>query len=116
VEVPRNAVENVLREMERTGINVGSKAIDRHVDDGIVRELQVEGFFEAVKRKYAGATMRVIDGDGHVMENWQDLVEYMPEAYREIGRFAGLGRLFPPLDHLHTGTLFLRSPRFIPEN
>jgi hypothetical protein len=53
-EVPRNSAENVLREMERTGINVGSKRIDDHVDDGIVRGLQVEGFFEGLTPKYTG--------------------------------------------------------------
>ncbi len=52
--------------------------------------------------------MRVIDGDGHVMEDWQTLLEYMPEPYRRIGRFRG--RIFPPLDHLHSGTLYRVVP------
>ena len=52
--------------------------------------------------------MRVIDGDGHVMEDWQGLLEYMPEPYRKIGRFRG--RIFPPLDHLHSGTLYRVVP------
>src|SRR5262249_59680230 len=52
--------------------------------------------------------MLVIDGDGHVMEDWQSLLEYMPEPYKKIGRFRG--RIFPPLDHLHCGTLYRRAP------
>ena len=53
---------------------------------------------------------KIIDGDGHVMEDWRELVEYMPEPYRRIGRFQGQGRLFPPLDHLHGGTLYSVPP------
>lgn len=45
----------------------------------------------------------VVDGDGHVMEDWEALLEYMPAAYRNSGRFKG--RLFPPLDHLHSANL-----------
>src|SRR5262245_22329966 len=52
--------------------------------------------------------MQVIDGDGHVMEDWQSLLEYMPDPYRKIGRFRG--RIFPPLDHLHSGTLYRVVP------
>lgn len=42
----------------------------------------------------------VIDGDGHVMEDWDALLQYMPEPYIKSGRFKG--RIFPPLDHLHS--------------
>src|ERR1700747_269402 len=52
--------------------------------------------------------MRVVDGDGHVMEDWRSLLEYMPDPYKKIGRFRG--RLFPPLDHLHSGTLYRVVP------
>ena len=48
--------------------------------------------------------MEIIDGDGHVMEDWEALLEYMPAAYHD--RFRGKGRLFPPLDHLHSATLY----------
>jgi predicted TIM-barrel fold metal-dependent hydrolase len=51
---------------------------------------------------------KIIDGDGHVMEDWHELLEYMPEPYRKIGRFRG--RIFPPLDHLHAGTLYRVVP------
>jgi uncharacterized protein len=47
----------------------------------------------------------VVDGDGHVMEDWDAILEYMPDAYRTSSRFKGGGRLFPPLDHLHSGNL-----------
>src|SRR6266699_2381611 len=50
----------------------------------------------------------VVDGDGHVMENWDDLLQYMPEPYIKSGRFKG--RLFPPLDHLHSASLFQLVP------
>jgi predicted TIM-barrel fold metal-dependent hydrolase len=39
----------------------------------------------------------VIDGDGHVMEDWDALLQYMPQPYIESGRFKG--RIFPRLDH-----------------
>ena len=31
----------------------------------------------------------VIDGDGHVMEDWDSLLQYMPEPYIKSGRFRG---------------------------
>jgi hypothetical protein len=46
---------------------------------------------------------RVVDGDGHVMEDWDSLWKFMPEPYRADGRHGG--RLFPPLDHLHSAHL-----------
>ena len=33
--------------------------------------------------------MRVVDGDGHVMEDWRSLLDYMPDPYKNIGRFRG---------------------------
>jgi len=45
----------------------------------------------------------VIDGDGHVMEDWDGILGFMPEPYRK-SRLGGR-RLFPPLDHLHSGRL-----------
>ncbi len=48
-------------------------------------------------------TMPVIDGDGHVMEDWDGILSFMPEPYRQ-DRLRGR-RLFPPLDHLHSGRL-----------
>lgn len=45
----------------------------------------------------------VVDGDGHVMEDYDALLQYMPKPYIDSERF--VGRLFPPLDHLHSGSL-----------
>src|SRR6478672_11266035 len=50
----------------------------------------------------------VVDGDGHVMEDWDSLLQYMPEPYIKSGRFRG--RIFPPLDHLHSASLFQLVP------
>lgn len=47
--------------------------------------------------------IQVVDGDGHVMEDWDSLLEFMPAPYKKSGRFGG--RLFPPLDHLHSASL-----------
>ena len=44
---------------------------------------------------------RIIDGDGHIMEDNAGIIAHMEGAYREIaGR---KGTCFPPLDHLHSG-------------
>ena len=50
----------------------------------------------------------VVDGDGHVMEDWDSLLQYMPEPYVKSDRFRG--RIFPPLDHLHSASLFQLVP------
>ena len=50
----------------------------------------------------------VVDGDGHVMEDWDALLQYMPEPYIKSGRFKG--RIFPPLDHLHSASLYQLVP------
>ncbi|HXG36594.1 MAG TPA: amidohydrolase family protein [Dehalococcoidia bacterium] len=44
---------------------------------------------------------RIIDGDGHVLEDLQAIARHMPDVYRDIPRLPG--RLMPPLDHLHIG-------------
>ncbi|NIO08299.1 MAG: hypothetical protein GTO40_09940 [Deltaproteobacteria bacterium] len=50
----------------------------------------------------------IIDGDGHVMEDWDAILDFMPEPYQR-GRLRGR-RLFPPLDHLHSARLNLSLP------
>ena len=50
----------------------------------------------------------VVDGDGHVMEDWDALLHYMPEPYIKSVRFKG--RIFPPLVHLHYASLFKLVP------
>ncbi len=47
----------------------------------------------------AAVKTRIIDGDGHVIED-NRLAEFLPEPYRSH-KFPGGLRLFPPLDHLH---------------
>jgi uncharacterized protein len=40
---------------------------------------------------------RIIDGDGHLMEDAVGIVAHLPAPYRERAR----PRIFPPIDHLH---------------
>ena len=44
--------------------------------------------------------MTIIDGDGHVLEDAEEISRFLPSPYRELGPFA-LSKLLPPLDHLH---------------
>ena len=44
---------------------------------------------------------RIIDGDGHIIEDELALSEYIAEPFKSAGPFQGF-RLFPPLDHLHS--------------
>jgi len=52
---------------------------------------------------------KVIDGDGHVLEDVAGIIEHMEEPYRSMAltatelRAVGTMEIFPPLDHLHTG-------------
>ncbi len=46
------------------------------------------------------AAKRVIDGDGHVMENAEGLATFLPSPYREAGPFTWFD-LIAPIDHLH---------------
>lgn len=56
------------------------------------------------------SAVRVIDADGHVQEDSTEILEYLPEAYREmaletprsVGLVPPVVGLFPPLDHVHT--------------
>jgi len=45
--------------------------------------------------------MTIIDGDGHVLEDAEEISRLLPSPYREAGPFA-LSKLLPPLDHLHS--------------
>ena len=42
---------------------------------------------------------RLIDGDGHIMEDEKGILDHMSTPYREITSKKGV--VFPPLDHLH---------------
>ena len=44
---------------------------------------------------------RIIDGDGHIMEDSAAIIAHMASPYREIAQRRGI--VFPPIDHLHTG-------------
>jgi len=47
----------------------------------------------------------IIDGDGHVLEDFGAIARFLPPAYRSFapeGAISTTG-IFPPLDHLHTG-------------
>ena len=51
----------------------------------------------------------VIDGDGHIMEEPDEIVRYLPKEYRsgfEAGHFS---LLFPPLDHFHGMPMRIRG-------
>ena len=51
----------------------------------------------------------IIDADGHLFEDPAGISALMPPGYRERGPFE-LGRLFPPLDHLHSASLVQLPP------
>ena len=44
---------------------------------------------------------RLIDGDGHVMEDVQAIVDRLPDPYRS-GNGSAIRDPFPPIDHLHS--------------
>jgi predicted TIM-barrel fold metal-dependent hydrolase len=43
---------------------------------------------------------RIIDGDGHLIEDMDGIMSHLPSPYKEIAKHGG--GLFPPLDHLHS--------------
>lgn len=52
---------------------------------------------------------RVIDGDGHLLEDEEAILEHLPREYRQyIRRASGV---FPPLDHLHAGRAVETPPQ-----
>lgn len=44
---------------------------------------------------------RILDGDGHILEDDMAISKFIPSPFKEMGPFPGF-RLFPPLDHLHS--------------
>lgn len=52
---------------------------------------------------------RILDADGHILEDEAGISAHLPEPLRRAGPFSGF-RLFPPLDHLHS-----QGPTHIPE-
>src|SRR5207244_10781846 len=54
-------------------------------------------------------TTRIIDGDGHIMEDNAGIIAHMESPYREIAHRKGV--IFPPLDHLHAGRAVETPPQ-----
>src|ERR1043166_5616480 len=54
-------------------------------------------------------SQRIIDGDGHIIEDQAAIIDHMSSPYREIFRKRGV--LYPPLDHLHTGRAVETPPQ-----
>jgi len=52
---------------------------------------------------------RIIDGDGHIMEDNAGIIARMESPYREIAQRKGV--IFPPLDHLHVGRAVETPPQ-----
>lgn len=55
------------------------------------------------------AGIRVIDGDGHIIEDAPAIVSHMPTEYREIFERKP-DSIFPPLDHLHSARAVQTPP------
>ena len=52
---------------------------------------------------------RIIDGDGHIMEDNLGIIAHMSSPYREIAQRKGI--IFPPLDHFHAGRAVETPPQ-----
>jgi uncharacterized protein len=52
---------------------------------------------------------RIIDGDGHILEDNAAIIAHMDAPYREIAQRKGV--IFPPLDHLHAGRAVETPPQ-----
>jgi uncharacterized protein len=44
---------------------------------------------------------RVVDGDGHVVEDPAGIARHLPKRYRDEFEAGRLSRMFPPMDHFH---------------
>jgi predicted TIM-barrel fold metal-dependent hydrolase len=52
---------------------------------------------------------RIIDGDGHIIEDNAAITAHMETPYRDIAQRKGV--IFPPLDHLHAGRAVETPPQ-----
>jgi hypothetical protein len=52
---------------------------------------------------------KIIDGDGHIIEDNMGIIAHMRSPYREIAHRKGM--VFPPLDHLHAGRAVETPPQ-----
>ena len=60
-----------------------------------------------------GNLERIIDGDGHIMEDIPGIISYIPEEYRGksfAGEERGVRSPFPPIDHLHSSNRHITPP------
>src|SRR6476646_9415603 len=64
----------------------------------------------AMRNRMSDKKHKIIDGDGHVVEDHPAIVAHMPEMYRD--RFGTSRGAYPPNDHLirRTRTFFRRAP------
>ncbi len=51
---------------------------------------------------------RIIDGDGHIMEDMEAIYARLPDAYKG---YLNSATVFPPLDHLHAGRATTTPPQ-----
>jgi NitT/TauT family transport system substrate-binding protein len=51
-EPSQAGAENVVKQLEAIGINVGSKNMEDHIDSSIIQSLKKDGFFTSMKRRY----------------------------------------------------------------
>ncbi|HVA24894.1 MAG TPA: amidohydrolase family protein [Chloroflexota bacterium] len=52
---------------------------------------------------------RIVDGDGHVIEDMAEIARHLPAPYRDI--FQERSDVFPPLDHLHAARAVQTPPQ-----
>ena len=57
----------------------------------------------------ANSATRIIDGDGHIIEDNAAITAHMETPYRDIAQRKGV--IFPPLDHLHAGRAVETPPQ-----
>src|SRR5256885_13741719 len=57
----------------------------------------------------AKLSSRIIDGDGHILEDNAAIIAHMESPYRDIAARKGVA--FPPLDHLHSGRAVETPPQ-----
>jgi predicted TIM-barrel fold metal-dependent hydrolase len=57
----------------------------------------------------ANLASRIIDGDGHIIEDNAAIIAHMEPPYRDIAQRKGV--IFPPLDHLHAGRAVETPPQ-----
>ncbi len=55
---------------------------------------------------------RIIDGDGHIMEDIAGIVSYMPDEFKgkSFGEARSERNPFPPIDHLHSANRHITPP------